>query len=265
MDKVNWIEFDTYIKVNNKDFDNLLYLHAFTGNWKNKQILFNKLNNVNFYCFNMPGHGNTKINNENEVNVKHYAELAIQFILDHDLNNIILFGHSMGGGIAMMICNDNRIVNRIKKIILEAPANNASKENFDLIKQLIPNTLKQMEMIGYELFYDPIKFFGNENNFNRFIQNEFNRLSKQQYLKNIITKESQDEFNQLSFNGIKNNNIKTLLILGGEDKIIPYIGTCKTFESHNNCQIVKIENAKHVPISEKFEICFNIIDDFINN
>ncbi len=263
MKKINWNDFDTYIKVNNKDGYNLVYLHAFTGSWSNKSNLFNKLDKVNYYCFNMPGHGKTKAASSDDIDVKYYSELAVQFIVDHDLDNVVLMGHSMGGGIAMMICDDSRIANRIKKIILESPANNASLKNFNLIQKLIPSSFEEMEYIGSELFYDPLKFFGSTEKYNEFLKYEYKKLSEKEYLKKIICFNSMTEFNNIIYQGIRENKRPTLLILGDKDNIIPYEETNEVFNNFKNYEIHKIKNSKHVSIAEHPQECFKLIDDFL--
>ncbi len=259
-----WERFSKFFLIDKKNTKNIVYFHAFTGSYKNKSNISDKFLNCNFYAFDMPGHGQTPVINESEISIQNFAELGIQFILDYDIKNIILFGHSMGGGICNIIANDSRIANRIEKIILESPANPASKKNYEtIIKHLIPDNLDEMKMIGNELFYDPISFFGSEKNYSRFISMEFQRLQKQKILKRIIEKENQDELNTGAQQAILNNKKPTLLILGKEDNIIPYDESVLIFQQNPVFKIFTIENAKHVPIAEKTEIALTKINDFI--
>lgn len=261
---LNWDDFSKYIDIKNNNFDNLVYFHAFTGSYKNKTKFFNSIQNLNIYAFDMPGHGDTKFIDENLIDVDVYAELAIKFIVDNDIKNIILMGHSMGGGIILMIVNDPRIKHRVKKIILECPANPAAVANYSIIRKLIPNSYMEMEFIAKELFYNPEKFFINEKNFNNFLNAEFNSLSKRSYLKKIITLEMQLKFAWKTLVGINENNIDTLLILGSDDNIISYDYSYEIFSKKSNYKIIKILNSKHVPIAEKFDECFTYIKEFIS-
>ncbi|MDE6429519.1 MAG: alpha/beta hydrolase [Malacoplasma sp.] len=259
-----WERFSKFFSIDKKNKNNIVYFHAFTGSYKNKSNIIDKFLNCNFYAFDMPGHGQTPVVSENEISIHNFSELAIEFILDYDIKNIILFGHSMGGGICNIIANDSRISSRVEKIILESPANPTSKKNYEtIIKYLIPDTLEQMGMIGKELFYNPIAFFGSEKNYLRFISIEFQRLQKQKFLKKIIDKENQDELNIGALQAINNNKKPTLLILGKEDNIIPYEESVFIFKQNPVFEIFTIENTKHVPIAEKTNIALTKINDFI--
>lgn len=264
MEKINWSEFGKIISIKDDTYLNIVYLHAFTGSVKNKINMINKFLNCNFYGFDMPGHGETKIKKPEDVDLNYYAELAIQFILDYDIKDIILMGHSMGGGLAMIISTDNRIANRIKKIVLEAPANPACLINENIISSLIPSTIEDMYFITNQLFYDPISFFGNENRLNKFIEFEFDRLQKQQFLKKLLKLDVQKEFEQKIETQIKNNTIPTLVILGESDEITPYWQSFNIFKKNIKFTIKSVPKAKHVPLAEQPLKCLDCINRFIS-
>lgn len=260
----DWQEYAKYIDVKDKNYDNLVYFHAFTGSYKNKSKLFGELKGLNIYAFDMPGHGNTKVNDIDLIDVEVYARIAIDFILTYDIKNIIMMGHSMGGGIIMLIANDPRIKNRIKKIILESPANPSTIKNFDIISKLIPSTFDEMKLIGSELFFDPIRFFSTEKNYQLFLEQEFKNLENRKFLKKIVSLQSQLKFAYLVNIGIMQNDKPTLVILGSHDNIISFnFSSNYVFNGKLNYQIKKIDEAKHVPIAEKFDECFKLIQEFL--
>lgn len=258
-----WERFEVYTKFNNPNFNNLVYFHAFAGSWKNKLHFFNSLNNINIYAFNMPGHGNVKANSIDEIDLHYYQKLATNFILDYQLDNLILMGHSMGGGITMGILNDNEINDKVKKIILEAPANLACFTNFDIIKKFIPKTIDDTWSTINELFYDPVSYFKTEANLEKFVSYEFNRLKRMSDLQRLIEYDNLKSYLQSIEQQYLQNKHETLMIMGGLDKIIPYEQTSRNILNLNNYKIAVIENTKHVPIIEQFGKCFNIIFDFI--
>lgn len=262
--KINWEKFSKYIKVDENKKYNIVYFHAFTGSYKNKSYLADKFINCNFYGFDMPGHGDTPINNKDEISIENFCNLGIQFILDYDINNIILMGHSMGGGISTIIANNPLIKNRIKKIILECPASLASLVNYDsIVKKLIPSSLEEMKMIGNELFYNPLKFFGNEKNYNKFLNLEFERLKDKDYLKIIVDKDNQIKMGNKINEAVLNNDKKSLVILGDQDNIIPVKQSLEIFGINKNYQIKSIKDTKHVPIAEQTNETLSIINYFI--
>ena len=261
-----WARYAKYIDIKDATFSNLVYFHAFTGSFKNKKFLFDKLSNCNIYAFDMPGHGESKIIDDNEINIHNFINLATEFIIDFDIKNIILFGHSMGGGICNIINGNSQINSRVKKIILEAPANPATQKNYDaIIKKLIPNSIEEMELITNELFYDPIQFFGSQKNYLRFVNFEFSKLNKLQVLKQIIEITNYKVINIEATDFILNNNKPSLLILGKQDEIIPHEETLEIFSKNKNFEILSVDKAKHLPILEGKDFVFEKIVSFIEN
>lgn len=264
--KINWEKFSKCIITDPFKKYNIVYFHAFTGSYKNKSIIANQFEDCNFYAFDMPGHGDTKFESYDQISINYFCELGIQFILNYDIKNIILFGHSMGGGIVTMIANHPLIKDRVQKIILECPASLASLVNYDsVIKKLIPSSLEEMELVANELFYDPLKFFGNDKNYQKFLNLELERLKNKQYLKVILDKDNQKEMGEKINQGIISNDKKALLILGEEDKIIPAKESSEIFKVNSNYQISIIENTKHVPIAEKTNELLKTINCFIKD
>lgn len=261
-----WEKFSKFIKHDENNKFNVVYFHAFTGSYKNKSFLVDKLSNCNFYGFDMPGHGETLIDDLNSISIENYLNLAVEFIIDFEIDNIILMGHSMGGGIINAIAINPLIKDRVIKLILECPANPASSTNYNsIIKCLVPNSLEEMNHIGNELLFDPIKFFGGESRYKRFLSFEYQRLIQKKQLKKILDITNQSLLNSKCIDGTILNTKPSLLILGSDDKIIPFNETVKYFDKNKNYQIHKIENTKHVPVAEKSEECIKLINDFINS
>lgn len=264
MKKINWNNFSKLIEINNENFDNILFLHAFSGSFKNKIKLKNALKNYNFYGFDQPGHSDFfNCSDESEIDIKNYYELAVNFILDFDIKNIILIGHSMGGGLSLIACNDDRIKHRIKKVILETPFSLAAKYSEVTINKLIPDSIEQMREIANLLFFDPISFFKSELNFENFLRLEFKRLQNKKNLKKIISKSEINNFFKLIELSIIENKIPTLVILGQQDQIILCDPSIEVFKNNPAFKIFVIKNAKHLPIAEHFDETVEIIKKFL--
>ena len=259
----NWKNIETIEDLVENPKGTILYLHAFSGNYKNKIILRNFLKDFNFYALNMPGHGNSKFNSENEIDYYFYKDLIIEYVKKNDLKNFVLIGHSMGGGLSILV--NNEIKDRIKKVILETPSNPQALSEVKIIPKLIPDNFEEMQVIGSELFYEPIKFFGNELNYQRFLKKEFVNLSKKKYLKKLIQKNVLEELSISLKQSITNLTAPTLMILGKYDEIVPANITISFFKKYlHNIKIEVLENSKHVPIAEESSLILPKILEFIS-
>ena len=69
--------------------------------WKYQLDLFKHHPDFNFIALDLPGHGGSA--GEGFRTVVEYKESVLEFIKHLNLKNIILIGHSMGGGVAMLI------------------------------------------------------------------------------------------------------------------------------------------------------------------
>lgn len=268
MNFINWSNIEIIIDEAENPKGSILFLHGFTGNFNNKLSFRSFFKEYNFYGINMPGHGNSKYNNIDELNTNNFLNIIVEFIKKYNLNNLILFGHSMGGGLAIML--NSIMPDRIKLLILEAPANKSVLENYDIVKKMIPSNIEETKFILSKLVFDPIKFFGGEKNFEYFIKKEFNELnSKYKDLKIMLNIELMTDFFNKIQQGIRNINKITLLYIGNKDEIVPFESTIKNFSENVDKQFLKIiecNDCAHLPLSENKDNLINlkmIIDSII--
>lgn len=264
---INWKNIETKIIINNKKDNavNILFLHGFGGNFNNKISFFNYFNQYNYYCINMMGHGNSIVEDQSQMDLIYFKEIVLQFILKNNLNNIVIMGHSMGGGISLLLFDDLKKHNIEFKYILEAPLNPSVLENFNLVEKFIPNTIKDTEQIINSLFFNPIKVFGNKIMYEKFLESEFNKMHNNVYLQNLILKEKQILWTNTIKDIITRLDVKTLLILGDKDPLIPPNKTSILFKDNRYIKTYIIKNSKHMPFLENKEICFAIVKNFIEH
>ena len=107
---------EKYVDVDNIElfyYDNekyapaLLFLH---GNSMNSSLFYNqladeKLNQYRLVAVDLPGHGRSAKSKdpENDYSVLSYIKTLIQFIKKVELNDLVVFGHSLGGHMAIHI------------------------------------------------------------------------------------------------------------------------------------------------------------------
>lgn len=226
----------------------VVFVHGFTSNYQSHQSIFYKLKRYGYkyYAFNLPGHGDNQ--NESEINlqVDNYAKIVSQFIIQNNLKNVILIGHSMGGAIAVMV--NALIGDHISCLILEDPLN---KMVFSFKKERIVNALTARDpQTG--------KRFG----FLKWVKNIWkNKAEFKPLLKNIISaKTTQDT--DWSYQQIKDKPL--LLIFGKNDLLIPPKESIEYIVNHaTNLEVRIIENAGHSPHHDQPELYFAYIIDFI--
>ncbi|WP_027124152.1 alpha/beta fold hydrolase [Mycoplasmoides pirum] len=239
------------------------YLHSFMGNFQMKNSFFNYYKDYDIYAINLPGHGNSKLNNIEEIKVSYCINLVKKYIEDLNLKNLILFGHSLGGGIIAAL--NQLIPERIKLNIFEAPANSVMLENLEVIKKLIPNNINDTKFIIEQMYFDPIKTFGSRLNY--VIESEYKRcIEKFKIFANNFKKETVIYNTTLFDNGFKNIKKPSLVILGEKDGILPTNLMLKHLSNMNNnhLKLFIVAKSGHAIYSEqKFEF-LKLIDGFLN-
>lgn len=99
----------------------IVYCHGVTAPIGNFSNLYEYLENYDFYEFSLPGHNDFPWSKE-ELNIASIANKICQWIKSKNLKNIILMGHSMGGGICGLVASQLGS-EYISKLILLAPYN----------------------------------------------------------------------------------------------------------------------------------------------
>ncbi len=80
---------------------NLILIHGAGGQHLHWPREIRRFPEINIYALDLPGHG--KSGGGGFVTLEAYAQIIIQFIQKLDLKQVILAGHSMGGGIALQV------------------------------------------------------------------------------------------------------------------------------------------------------------------
>jgi pimeloyl-ACP methyl ester carboxylesterase len=115
---------ETILKCKNpsKCLGDLVFIHGFCVDHTYFQLpVGDKLaQHFNVYMIDLPGHGtNVTGVDAKDLNFDNLVNYVVEYIKSKNLKNIILVGHSMGGGIVSLV--ESKIRNRIKKIILVSP------------------------------------------------------------------------------------------------------------------------------------------------
>lgn len=206
-----------------KNSKHIVLIHGFATDQRCWDLFVNKNKNNYIHLINLPGHGNlTYLRKELEFDF--IIEVIKQYILDMDQKNIVLMGHSFGGGISMVVSDRLNQINPeiIGKLILLAPytkysiplvynkiplfnVKNASDFS-ELQKSIfanVPATLHKLKKYFYE--EETIQFFQKNSKYLKYIIFQMSRIS--------------------TFSKIHNASLalrkNTYLLLGENDKFVP--------------------------------------------
>jgi pimeloyl-ACP methyl ester carboxylesterase len=254
------------IKIHYKDFGTgnitFLLIHGFgAGTFSFDPIMDDLSKYGRVVALDLPGFGLSERPSNNIGGINPYirsgqVEVLRAFIEKLDLNNIILVGHSMGGSIAFIYAS--KYPERIKAVILEAPA--VFNEGSDTLllkflrtkvgKFLFPLLVKpltySLEKLIYKAYYDKT-----------IITEELKKKYKRALLVKdwekglyyLITASNYVNYDEL----IQNYHIKTLIIVGSKDEIVPKEKVLSFASKLKEVEIIEIDNCGHIPHEEKLK------------
>ena len=244
---------------------NIFFIHGYAVNPGYHNVFADKLDDYNYYAVELPGHGVSPLNNKKQLRPFSYAVEVSNLIKELNLNNIILMGHSMGGGIAMMVAN--MIPELIKKIILVTPMNSKGTTNIlGFLFKFNPKNQKQLDKLYDLLTYD---YKNNKHLIPESDREELLTLHTK-YRKDMLRLKHKmcSPRNLLTLSKAeKNIFVPTLLLLGKHDGCINYKTTTKNFnhkfKNKNNISIYLFQKAGHLPFSETPNEYYNVVMNFI--
>lgn len=120
---------------------NIVFIHGFNSNWFKYHVMLEHLysENYNVYAFDLPNNG-MNTNFPKQFLFKEYCQYATEWINKNVIcKNVILIGHSMGGGIVAAI---NKSIKNVIKIILIDPLQQTVTNNVPTLglKSLLNST-----------------------------------------------------------------------------------------------------------------------------
>lgn len=263
----------------------MVFFHGFMGNhthlldFGKKLLIESNLKNENKMAglfIDLPGHGNTDLNNFDN---RTFIFLRLKALIEcFEQKNIIFYGYSMGGRIALEL---SLYYLKPKKLILESanlgPLNKRSKK--DRIqsdqKMQIPDSDFELELFLKNIWYEnPI--FSNYKDTSRFFsdlkaQLNEGKIKAREWKLSLINFYSQgltpyflDESISMLNAFTKNEDFKLTLIAGDSDK--KYSKIYKEVSSLiTHTQFYKIKNSGHNPHKMQEEFLINIIVSVLMN
>lgn len=252
-----------YKKAEKKSKGTIFFIHGYAVNSDYHNNFSDSLEDYDYYAVEHAGHGITPLNDKKQLNPYSFALETVELIKKLKLKDIILIGHSMGGGIAVMV--SQMIPELIKKMIIVTPMNSKGTINpFNFLFKFNPKNMKQIET-----FYDIIMYDW-KNNKDKISEKEIKSVIRNQneFKKNFsILKKRMASISNMSKLSKAEKNIKvpTMLIVGKGDGCINWKTTLKNFTKKNkNIKTYVFEKCGHIPFAEDKKLYNKVIMDFIN-
>lgn len=247
----------------NKSSKNILFIHGFaTDSNYHDEVADMLIENYNYYSLQLPGHGYSKVKHRSQLNPLFYAKYVSDWIKQKGFENLVIIGHSMGGGIAILA--SSMVQKQVSRIVAVTPMNSSMWTSLTSLKILkIPSNNDEDNFKTKSLlFHKPENFFtGVQDKKNKeevlyFLKymKEFKTLRKNMFSWKLKKELSLAE---------KNNPIKTLVILGKKDGLISNSAAYKRFRKLPNYTVKNFEFSAHLPFIEENNLYCRTILEFI--
>ena len=221
--------------------DTVLFLH---GGGLKASTYSKMLNNLaikhRVIAPDLPGFGNSSVSNF-VWNYSDYVNYLNEFIKELNLNNIILIGHSLGGGISIHLAAKS---NKIKRLILIDSVGIPPKYSRNkLALKLISKSVKELVfMKDRKTAFITIKDF-----LHNIVHQNRNVFTMAKTVENLIYSENKNVFDKI--------NVPTLILWGTQDELFSKDIAYKFSQLIKNSEL-KFINGNHdwILLSEKFKV-----------
>ncbi len=185
----------------------------------------------------LPGFGKSQ-SLETPWTLENYKDFVLEFCRQTELKEVILFGHSFGGRISILLTSESNDL-KINKLILCATAGLYKKqsEKFKLINAVAGLFSKIFDNLGLSDFKNSLKEF-----YIRMMNSDYRKANSdimRQTLKNIQS--------ETLFHRIPKISVQTKIIWGKVDGITPLKSAYYLKANIKNSEIAILEKGNHSP------------------
>jgi triacylglycerol lipase len=247
----------------NESKGTIVFIHGFATNSDYHDEIAEKFDSYNYYSFELPGHGYTHFEKTQNIDLNIFVNYCISMINELELDNIILIGHSMGGGLAMRI---SKIIDeKISKVILVTPMNSSiTPYSLKLFFLFTPKSFSKTLALNNVLYKDLTKTINL--NVENYISKEHEYQIKHiEFFRKLKRKLYSFKNLKDCFNAEKALSLPTLLIVGEFDRTINYKSAIRAIKKSNKpfIQVSIFRNSSHLPFKEEDQKYYKEIVDFI--
>ena len=250
--------------------DPVLFLHGFGANNYTWSKICPRISDKKLILLELKGHGRSPKPIDDRYSVHDQADLVYDFIVSHNLRNLVLVGHSFGGGVALAVAlkMQSRGEYLSGLILIDSAGYRQKLPSFIQVLKLpfigwlvsllparvqVKNVLKQAYFDKRKItdeavnaYAEPFKLYGG-------------RYAIRQTAKLLPPPDIDDL--EKSYSSIKG---KTILIWGREDNIIPLKLAERLNRAISGSELVIVDRCGHVPPEEYPELTAKIISDFLS-
>lgn len=219
-----------------------------------------------------PGHGRSPPRLDNCYRLADHARAALEFIESQGLEDFDLVGHSMGGGVALMIAVDFmerrrmsiRSLTLIDSLALPQQTPWLLQQAFSprlgsFLTSLLPPRLIVRAVLRFA-FYDGRRITGEMvRAYAKNLESEENRHALLETARQMIPDdlvEMVEKYRQLT--------LPALLIWGGRDKIVPPVIGRKLNALIQGSKLILIDDCGHIPQEERPDVTLRTIAEFLS-
>lgn len=261
-----------YYPCKGKKRGNIVFIHGFATNSHYHDNYFVKYfeDEYDYYSIQLPGAGYQEWNLNKKPEVHDMALYCVNVIDSLNIDNIILMGHSMGGGLAPRVAN--LLKSKIKLLISVTPMNSKISP-FKIFNYFSfnPKNIKKNFKLQKKLYFDLTKVYKTQEEINKFLNEE---LKYQMDHRDFFVKLKKSMFSLKNVNIGKANerqiSCPTLVIAGKYDKVIPHKSVLKAFKNNKynkdkDIHFELMQNSAHLPFQEEQLLYVKIIKEFIDS
>ncbi len=252
--------------------DPVLCLHglgASTHSWREFREPLAKQNKL--FLLDFKGFGASPKPKDKHYAIKEHAESAYQFIVEHDLRNLTLIGNSFGGAVSLLValrlCEEKS--GRIRRLILidSGGYNQHLPTHLKMMRtpilgwlmvHLLPPKLAALTVLK-DSYYEDSKITREQIEvYARPIADSGGRHALLETSKQIIP----EDIDELIAKYPK-ITVRTLIIWGRQDKVIPIVIGELLDEALPDSRLVVIDHSGHIPQEETPEAVVPLVLDFL--
>lgn len=249
--------------IKNKDFvyyqklsknpkaKNILFVHGFatTSEYHDGFIKYVE-KDYNYYAIQLPGHGVAPLKDKKQLEPYEFAKHVAEFIKFMKFENLNLIGHSMGGGIVLMV--STMVPEKIKKLVMVTPMNSSFAFKHLNILKFVPKNNKQTFRMEKIIVWQTEKFYKDEND--EKIKSETTYQLKFRDNFKLLRKRMMSLSNMSHLSkAAKTNKLDTLMIVGKYDNIIYWKSAYNKFKKYPNYKIELFDKSAHLPFWEELD------------
>lgn len=250
----------------------IVFLHGFGASLNTWSDIRNSLpQGFRYYFVDLKGFGFSSKPNDKKYSLSDQADIIAKFIREHDFEQVVLVGHSYGGGVALFTYMKfvGSESNPIKKMILIDSAGYTFRFPFFIdflrtpiinafVLNVVPKKYRAKHTLN-KLFYDKAKVTKERiHRYSFFFDMPGSHKSFVRAAKQVLPEDHEEVVKR-----IKEIDVLTLILWGRNDPIIPVDDAYKFQADISLSEVTVIEECGHVPHEEKPEEISGVVSNFL--